>query len=195
MGLDESLVREAEAARARLLEARHAAERARDDYHQAIRRLHAAGGSLREIAEALRLSHQRVHQIVEEAEPPRPWWRRGRRGRRGAVRACSFCGRSSEESGRLIAGPGVCICGRCVTRARRLGAGGPVEAGVEAPLRLEPSGSEVRCGFCGKEAAQVRFLAASGLAGAPGGKFGQGARICAECLDLCVEILAEPPPS
>ena len=31
----------------------------------AIKKLHAAGGSLREIAEALELSHQRVHQIVE----------------------------------------------------------------------------------------------------------------------------------
>jgi hypothetical protein len=29
--------------------------------------LHAAGGSLREIAEVLRLSHQRVHQIIDEA--------------------------------------------------------------------------------------------------------------------------------
>lgn len=90
---------------------------------------------------------------------------------------------------------GVCICDRCVTDARRLGAGAPVENGVEAPLRLEPSGSEVRCGFYGKETAQVRFLAGSGLTGAPGGKPGQGARICAECLDLCVEILAEPAPS
>jgi hypothetical protein len=95
----------------------------------------------------------------------------------------------------LIAGPGVCICDRCVIHARRLGAGAPVEDRMDAPLRLEPSGSEVRCGFCGKQAGQARFLAASGLAGAPGGKPGQGARICAECLDLCVEILAGPTPS
>ena len=95
----------------------------------------------------------------------------------------------------MIAGPGVCICDRCVTRARQLGAGAPVEDRVEAPPRLEPPESEVRCAFCGKQASQARFLVASGLPGAPGGKFGQGARICAECLDLCVEILAEPTPS
>lgn len=195
MGLDPDLVREAEAARARLLQAQHAAERARADYHHAIRRLHAAGGSLREIAEALRLSHQRVHQIVEEAEPVRPWWRRRGRGRRRPAGPCSFCGRSRQESARLIAGPGVCICDRCVTDARRLGAGAMVEDRAEVPLRLEPSDSEVRCGFCGKQAGQVRFLVASGLPGAPGGKPGQGDRICAECLDLCVEILAEPTPS
>jgi hypothetical protein len=70
-------VREANAAREFLLASQQAAERARTDYHHAIRRLHAAGGSLREIAEALRLSHQRVHQIIDEtAEPRRPWWRR-----------------------------------------------------------------------------------------------------------------------
>jgi hypothetical protein len=57
MGLDRELVREAEAARERLVESQHAAERARADYHHAIRRLHAAGGSLREIAEAFGLSH------------------------------------------------------------------------------------------------------------------------------------------
>jgi len=46
------------------------ADRARIDLHHAIRRLHAAGGSLREIAEALGLSHQRVHQIVDTEEGP-----------------------------------------------------------------------------------------------------------------------------
>ena len=70
MGLDQELVREAEAARERLVELQHAAERARVDYHHAIRRLHAAGGSLREIAEALGLSHQRVHQMIDAAAEP-----------------------------------------------------------------------------------------------------------------------------
>jgi hypothetical protein len=47
MVLDRELVHEAEAARERLAVAQHSAERARADYHLAIRRLHAAGGSLR----------------------------------------------------------------------------------------------------------------------------------------------------
>jgi hypothetical protein len=194
MGLEPELVREAEAARQRLLESQHAAERARVDYHHAIRRLHAAGGSLREIAEALRLSHQRVHQIVDEAaESTRPRWRRRRwewQGRRPAG-PCSFCGRSYEECAKLIAGPGVFICDRCVAGATRLAAGAVIEDQAEAPMLVEPSGSEVRCSFCGKEARQVRHLVASGLAGAAGGKFGDGARICDGCLDLCGEILTE----
>jgi ClpX C4-type zinc finger len=193
MALDPELVRDAEAARERLLAAQHAAERARADYHHAIRRLYAAGGSLREIAEALRLSHQRVHQIIDQV--PEPARRRRRQGRRppGPAGPCSFCGRSRKEGARLIAGPGVCICDRCVARATRLSAGAVHPDWAEAPMALEASGSEARCSFCGKNARQVPFLVASGLTGAPGGKLGQdGARICDECLDLCLNILAEP---
>ena len=196
VGVDPNLLRDAEAARQRLLEAQHAAEQARVDYHHAIRRLHAAGGSLREIAEALRLSHQRVHQIIDEAaEPTRRRWRRRGRAWQGPAGPCSICGRSREECAKLIAGPGVFICERCVARAGGLAAGAAVEDGAEVPMRLEPLASEVRCSFCGKEARQVRHLVASGLAAAPDGKFGQGTRICNECLALCEEILAESSPS
>ena len=58
MALDPELLHEAEAAKEHLAVSQHAAERARADYHLVIRRLHAAGGSLREIAEALRLSRK-----------------------------------------------------------------------------------------------------------------------------------------
>jgi DNA-binding CsgD family transcriptional regulator len=68
MTLDKDTLTKAEEARDRLLELQHSAEVARVDYHHTIRRLHAAGGSLREIADALGLSHQRVHQIVEPVD-------------------------------------------------------------------------------------------------------------------------------
>jgi hypothetical protein len=68
--MDEDLLRDTIAARDRLVEAQHHADGARADYHHAIRRLHASGGSTREIARRLGLSHQRVHQIVDAAEPP-----------------------------------------------------------------------------------------------------------------------------
>jgi hypothetical protein len=42
-------------------------ERRKQDYFTAVRTLHEAGMPLREIATALGLSHQRVHQMVEEA--------------------------------------------------------------------------------------------------------------------------------
>jgi Clp amino terminal domain, pathogenicity island component len=77
--LDPTTLREARDSRDRMLEAQHALESARADYGHAIRRLHAEGGSLREIAESLGLSHQRVHQIVEGDEGSAP--RKGHRRR------------------------------------------------------------------------------------------------------------------
>lgn len=195
MSLDPELVREAERARERLVVSQHAAERARVDYHHAVRRLHAAGGSLREIAESLRLSHQRVHQIIDEAAEPRwPRWRRRAQLLPGPPGPCSFCGHSHEECAKLIAGPGVYICDRCVAQATRLSAGAAVEGQAEGPMRLEPSGSEAQCSFCGLEARKVRHLVASGLS-VPAGKFGDLPRICDKCLDLCLEILAETASS
>jgi Clp amino terminal domain, pathogenicity island component len=76
--LDPTALREARDSRDRMLESQHELERARADYGHAIRRLHAEGGSLREISESLGLSHQRVHQIVEGDE--------GRPGRKGKQR-------------------------------------------------------------------------------------------------------------
>ena len=64
--MDGQLLHEAVAARDRLIEAQHGTDSVRADYHYAIRRLHASGGSMREIADALGLSHQRVHQIIDE---------------------------------------------------------------------------------------------------------------------------------
>ena len=196
MGLDPELVREAKAAREFLLASQHAADRAKVDYHQAIRRLHAAGGSLREIAEALGLSHQRVHQIIDEAAEPtrRRWWRREPQVLSGPVGPCAFCGRPRDVCAKLIAGPGVFICDRCVVEATRLAAGAAVEGRAEGSMRLEPPGSEAQCSFCGKEARKVRHLVASGLA-VPAGKFGDLPRICDKCRDLCLEILAETSPA
>jgi hypothetical protein len=195
MGLDPELVREAERAKEQVALARHAAQRARADYHQAIRRLHAAGGSLREIAEALRLSHQRVHQIIDEAAEPtrRRRWRREPQRLSGPVGPCSFCGRPRDVCAKLIAGPGVFICERCVIQATRLAAGPAVEGQAEESMRLEPSGSEAKCSFCGKAARKVRHLVASGLP-VPAGKVGELPRICDKCRDLCLEILAETSP-
>jgi hypothetical protein len=92
MTLDEQILAEAKEARQRLVDLESQTAHVRVDYQHAIKKLHAAGGSLREIADALELSHQRVHQIVEgPAGPPAgpPFgsagpgrrWKRGQRGR------------------------------------------------------------------------------------------------------------------
>jgi hypothetical protein len=65
MTLDESILAEAHSIRERMLELQRDTEKTRVDFNHTVRRLHAAGGSLREIADVLGLSHQRVHQIVD----------------------------------------------------------------------------------------------------------------------------------
>jgi ClpX C4-type zinc finger len=107
---------------------------------------------------------------------------------------CSFCGRPYDVCAKLIAGPNVFICDRCVLQATQPAAGATVEEQAAGPMRLEPPGSQVRCSFCNLEARQVRHLVASGLS-VPAGKFGDLPRICDQCRDLCLEILAETSPS
>ena len=88
MTLDKEILNEARELRSRLVELQHDSARAQLDYHHAVRRLHAAGGSMREIAEALDVSHQRVHQIVEGDEPihSRMGWPPKGRARRFGLR-------------------------------------------------------------------------------------------------------------
>jgi ClpX C4-type zinc finger len=180
MPVDEALLNEARAAEARLIEAQHATDVAQADFHRAVRRLHLAGASLREVATALGLSHQRVHQIVEAAGGSRRW-RRGR-DRDGFVPGpCSFCGRAAREVKKLIAGPSVYICDRCITLAdQALATGDPAGPPATAITPVAAEAEAERCSFCGKRRHQVPGLAA-----------GRNARICAECLGLCHEIIAE----
>jgi ATP-dependent Clp protease ATP-binding subunit ClpX len=83
----------------------------------------------------------------------------------GELLRCSFCGRAQKKVAKLIAGPGVYICGGCVTLARSW-----------EPLP-DPGRS---CSFCGTWAPGEHRVT------------GQGAvAICDQCLDLCDEIVAE----
>jgi ATP-dependent Clp protease ATP-binding subunit ClpA len=81
--LDDEILGDAKQARERLIAAQREQDAARADYHHAVRRLHASGASMREIAEALGISHQRVHQIVDEES--RPLWLRRPPRRRAAI--------------------------------------------------------------------------------------------------------------
>src|SRR5262249_31809713 len=148
---------------------------ARADYHTAVRRLHLGGASLREVAQALGLSHQRVQQMVKGVGGS--WWQRMWRSR-GAGRdaSCTFCESPPREVAKVIAGPNVFICDACVSLA---------EAGLAAPAGREPGQSlppirtlGARCSFCRK-----RRRADRALVGMP------AARICTECLQLCRQIL------
>jgi hypothetical protein len=188
MPVNPELLAAARAAEEHLIDAERAADIARADFHHSVRRLQLSGGSLREIADALGLSHQRVHQIVEGAGGARPWRRVTRPGKGNlgpdTMLKCSFCGKPQKEVRKLIAGPEVCICNQCVERADRVIATGEPAA---TPLSAMTSvgdhnkyNAPVKCSFCGKRPHQVTGLAT-----------GAGFVICSECLALCHEIIAE----
>jgi hypothetical protein len=174
MVLDQHLLNNARAAGDQLAEAERQALLSRAEYHTAIRRLHLAGGSLREISQSLSLSHQRVQQIVNAAGGS--WWRRvwrTRNVRRDAV--CTWCDRPPSEVSKLIAGPDVYICDSCIGAAERAMSGTPGSSGM---LRRAKRGAKDRCAFCNKRRSEKRTLL-TGLA----------ANICSDCVRTCHEIL------
>ena len=196
MTLDEDVLRDVEAARDELEGLEDAAYQARAALHQAIRRLHATGGSMREIATALGMSHQRVHQIIgadgivevetSAASEVRPLPVAGGSAVTvtGTEDACSFCGAPRRELDRLLAGPGaVFICGSCVQAADDL-----VTGGSGGTLRLVVVDEAATCSFCGNGPA-VGGVMAEAEAGAP--------RICRRCTETCRRLVAsdDPPKS
>lgn len=103
MTLDEELLAAARTASSASAAAQSQADIAKAVYHHTVLRLHRAGGSMREIAEALQISHQRVHQIVEQSK---------------RTERCWFCGRGAGDVGKLMAGPAALICDLCVAEAQ-----------------------------------------------------------------------------
>jgi hypothetical protein len=187
--VDDELLAAARQAQERLIDAERDAEVARADFHRAVRRLHLHGGSLRELASALGLSHQRVHQIVEAAGGSRRWVRR--RAPRQYQATCTFCGQQREAQN-LIAGPGVHICEECATLAQGvLAAGQAAETGLGLIRPVPEDDKRERCSFCGKYRPQCTGLAAAQPV--TEGKTTRHYAICAECLTLCAEIIAERP--
>jgi hypothetical protein len=186
--VDEELLSAAKQAQEQLMEADHAAEIAKARFHRAVRRLHLSGASLRELAVALNLSHQRVHQIVEAAGGGRRWHGRGRLP---DDPACSFCGRPQRPGRKLVAGPGTYICQECVETAEAVIHSRQAAETALGLLQPVPGDqAHGRCSFCGKRRHQVPGLATT-LDNPAGGKFTGDAAICTACLTLCREIHAE----
>jgi hypothetical protein len=190
--MNEELLAEARQARERLIDAERDAEVARAEFHHAVRRLHLHGSSLREVAASLGLSHQRVHQIVEEAGGSRRWVRRREHqappGR--AFLVCTFCGKEQKQVRKLIAGPGVYICDNCIALAGDLLRSGQAAATAFGEMRAAPQyATHIQCSFCGKHRGQVDGMAV--MPEVTVDRTSANAAICGECLDLCDEIMAE----
>ncbi len=167
--LDELLFAQALEAQAAQAHALAQAELARVRFQDSLRELHRSGASMREMAKAFGLSHQRVHQLV------------------GCANAgCSFCGTPRARAKSLVAGPGVWICDGCVDLATGVVAGEASALRRWATLEAPPARrsakwrSREQCSFCGKKPDQVAGLAEGGTR-----------RICTECLALCRQIVAD----
>jgi hypothetical protein len=120
-----------------------------------------------------------VHEIVEATGGSRSW--RGGHAGAGDL-SCSFCGQRQKQVRYLIAGPDAYICDGCAGRAHTVLAtpGGTTSTPVATIVRVTATGPDEWCSFCGKSHHLVEALAAAG-----------DVRICAECLDLCEEIIAD----
>lgn len=178
MTIDGTALRKARQAAERLRKTEQDMERARTDYHRAIRQLHLTGATLREIAAALNLSFQRVHQIIDKSGAGwSRWWRRGEAQRDVT---CSFCGVSGSKGAALVHGPDVAICGRCVALADDSQKRNAPTGGKRAGFRPIPTDSPLRCSFCGRAGGAERHLVtcASG-----------SAQVCDGCLALSRKIL------
>jgi ClpX C4-type zinc finger len=190
--MNDELLAEARQARERLIDAERDAEVARAEFHHTVRRLHLHGSSLREIAASLGLSHQRVHQIVEEAGGSRRWVRRGQRQAPPGdpLLACTFCGKEQKQVRKLIAGPGVYICDSCIALAGNLLRSGAAVATTLGQMRAAPQyATHIQCSFCGKHRGQVDHVAV--MPEVTVDRTSANAAICSECLDLCDELVAE----
>jgi hypothetical protein len=182
MPVDQNVLTEATAAAGRVTDLEDQLEGAKAEYRQKVRRLHLAGASMREVAEALGISHQRVHQIVEEGGVRR--WRRRREEDPTDQRLCSFCGREQQQVRKLVAGPDVYICDPCIMAAVGVSASGrPAKDPKLQPVAVT---SELACSFCGKPRSDVKTLVS-----APASENQKSATICDECLGLCGEILSQ----
>jgi hypothetical protein len=176
MTINGKLLQDALAAGTRLQHAENETQAARAEYHSIVRRMHLAGGSCREIAQALGLSHQRVQQMVQGAGGS--WWARiwSTRRMKGNL-LCTFCGRG--DMAKLIAGPKIYICDLCVAEAERRIAGNHISA-RDAFLSIAPEGSRAGCSFCGKGNTNGRKVLIS-----------SAGKICSECLNVCRQILSD----
>jgi hypothetical protein len=190
--MNDQLLTEARQAQDRLIDAERDVEVARAEFHRAVRRLHLHGSSLRELAANLGLSHQRVHQIVEEAGGSRRWVRGKNLPRQPGhqMLACTFCAKPQNKVRKLIAGPGVYICEGCIDRAKNVISSGQAARTELGPLNAVPDqATRPKCGFCGKDRRQAAGLAV--LSAGIVGKTARAPAICSECLALCDEIITE----
>lgn len=129
MAIDVHLLADARNAQRAQEDADWSASKARSTFNAAVASLAASGATVREIGQALGISHQRVHQLIGYV------W-------------CSFCGATRGERGALVVGNRCYICDRCIAAAARVVASGR-RTRQRPVIRRANAGV---CSFCGDSA-------------------------------------------
>jgi ClpX C4-type zinc finger len=171
--LDPIALEQCEAARTELQRAEETLASSRAAFERSVRRLYVEGASIREIAQKLGLSHQRVHQLIDSE--PKSWWQRVFGLRTEPSRGCSFCGKEPKDVAKLVAGPGIHICDGCIANATKA-----LNDEASTFQRLSETARK-RCSFCGSRK--------RGLALASAG----GHQICGKCAALAEGISRAHP--
>ena len=71
---------------------------------------------------------------------------------------CSFCGKMQDEVGRMIAGPGVCICDECIELCQSVLDGEDPYAAPEKPARGKESKPSQPVGFTPPEPQEIKRM-------------------------------------
>lgn len=156
-------------------------EKAKVDYHSAICNLYFDGQSMRKIAKLLGISHQRVHQIIDQknqtvrvcAKPIQPDQR------------CSLCDLRADQVKSLVQGPNILACDICITSchmALSINCPGSSVMSRGNDFKVIPVTSELRCSFCGKSPSSKRNVVA-----------GTNHQACEKCIDLAMTHMQELP--
>ncbi|MBX9771126.1 MAG: hypothetical protein K2X29_07130 [Candidatus Obscuribacterales bacterium] len=119
---------------------------AKQDYSEAVRDMHKHGMSYREIAVRLGVSHQRIHQLVDQ----------GRKKERSWIRLvdynlkCSFCGLSNQEVSKLVAGSKIFICDVCADNCSAVVQTKKSIKTKNAHFKPLEEAAALSCSFCAK---------------------------------------------
>ena len=151
-------------------------EKAKDEFHQSIRRMHVEGMSYREIASTVNLSHQRVHQIIDAQKSSGLKWIPDA----GKKLACSFCKGTSEQVAKLVAGPNVYICDECTKNCASVLDSRKSLKSKKNKCKLVAESEDKRCSFCGNQSGGKREIVSS-----------KRSQICNQCLELTITVIAE----
>ena len=178
MPLDAGLLDEARTAKAKVdtIDVQPDSDIARVEFIHAVQRLHFAGGSTREIIDALGVPHQLVQNIVASAGAHRS------RAGAGQLLSCSFCGKHANQAAKLFDGRTKHICNECIDLVHTVLAtdGNTADTPIATIRQLRAVDPAKRCSFCGKQRRHVAAMATT-----------DHARICNECIALGDELSAE----